>query len=111
MPKIRTTKKVQTSIHSDDTHIIEFHYSYIRPVSGPYKMKVNVNAYKVLPDENSPENETLELIPTGGANRDLTPDQLSQLETAAKQRITSPETFDSAVDYYGLTPLLTDRKI
>lgn len=88
MLKLRTTKEIQTSLHTDETHKIEFRFRYERTFEG---MTVKVDAYKILDDGN------FELFPGGGSYRKLTGDQLTNLVNAAKS--ITPEN-DNPVEYF-----------
>jgi len=73
MLTFRTTKEVATDLHSDETSLIEFSFTYNREKAGMY---VKCDAYRVI---GSDENETLELIPAGGSYRRLSQDELDAL--------------------------------
>jgi len=92
MLKIRTSKKVQTSLHIDETHIVEFQYTYTRNKEGLY---VKCDAYRVIPGDE----EILELIPGGGSYRQVLMDDLVTLMDAAIP--ITPELTDAARDFFG----------
>jgi len=76
MLKFRTTKEVQTSLHTEETNIIEFRYRYNRTFDG---MKIMCDAYKIANDDIA------ELIPGGGSYRDITYENLQTLIIGAMQ--------------------------
>lgn len=90
MLAIRTTKKVQTSLHTDETQLVEFQFAYTRDKEGLY---VKCDAYRVVPGNE----ETLELIPGGGSYRRITLDQVVPLMDAVLQ--ITPEVTDENVNF------------
>jgi len=74
MLKFRTTKKMQTSLHSEETNIVEFRFRYGREKES--SLVVKCDAYKIE-DEN--ELEIITLIPGGGKYTDITGIQLTTL--------------------------------
>jgi len=60
MLKLRTTKEVETNLHTLETYRVEFRYRYERNKSNTFKVKVD--AYKILVDD-------FEFIPGGNSYR------------------------------------------
>ena len=74
--KFRTTKEVQTSLHDEETNLLEFKFRYERIEDGLF---VKSDTYKVV-DEN-----TVELIGGGASYRKIkTGEGLEELITASK---------------------------
>lgn len=98
MLKLRTTKEVQISIHSDETALVEFRYTYARVFlkNGEDGVHVLCEAFKISeievptgppsPDGTPAPKETVErfdLIQGGGDNPIIVGEQLEQLQQMA----------------------------
>jgi len=79
MLKVRTTKELQTRLHTTDEYLIEFKYRYDRVEDG---IRVIVDAYDVEIDEN--EVEILTLIPEAGSRRNLSNEEITTLLAQVK---------------------------
>ena len=84
MLKIRTTKKLQTSLHSDETNKIEFRFKYFRQDENLTNKSIEiwVDAYKIIEIDG---NEEFNLIQGGGSYRILRQTDLDVLIPLAKQ--------------------------
>lgn len=78
MLKIRTTKAVQTSLHTDETHKLEFQFTYSRTEQG---MKVVVDVYAIHDDN---DDIILTLIGGAGSTKNYSLEELTPLVNAAK---------------------------
>ena len=96
MLKIRTTKELQTSLHSEETNKIEFRYKYFRQdeILTGKAIEIWVDAYKIIETENG---EEFELIQGGGSYRILKQTDLDVLIPQAKQM--TPEG-DDPLEYF-----------
>ena len=83
----RTTKKIQTSLHTDEEHLLEFRYKYELDKD---KVKVRVDAYKILDDD------MVELVPAGCKTEIIEGEELTTLLNSAEQ-ITSAN--DNPLEY------------
>ena len=83
MLKFRTTKEVQTSLHTDKTHLLEFRFRYYRDKED--SLGVKCDAYAVIDDDN------VVLIPGGGKYTDIAGDELTALMSQAVGMTPFPE--------------------
>ena len=81
MLEVRTTKAVQCSLHTNETHKLCFRYKIFMLPEG---MKTVVDAYKIIPETDS-SPEQLELVPGGGSIRTMTYDEVFQMIPLAQQ--------------------------
>ena len=91
MLKFRTTKEVQTSLHTDETHLLEFRFRYYRDKEE--ELGVKCDAYAVIDDDN------VVLIPGGGKYDDIPGDTLSALMSQAVSMTPFPEDPLEALNY------------
>ena len=96
MLKIRTTKPVNTSYHTDEERKIEFRYKFTRKQD--QSLVVDVDCYKVIPLEGQISEETpfgvlpgkdmpteiVEMIPGASSHRELTGDEMLTMVNAAE---------------------------
>ena len=73
MLKFKTTKPVQTNLHDDTTHLVEFRFTYTRV---PYGMCVKCDAFKI-------DGDVMSLILGGGSYREIQEDELNVLMQGA----------------------------
>jgi hypothetical protein len=74
---IKTTKEVQTSLHTDETHKLVFKFTYERRALG---MVIKVQPYKV---DLVGEEEVLSIVPSTEVHRNIGIEELTALMTAA----------------------------
>ena len=91
MITIRTTKEVQTSLHTEETHKLEFKFTYSRHENG---MTVRVIPYMI---DVVDEVEELNLVHGAETHRDLSNAEIEALSSAA---VAITPTNDSPVVYF-----------
>ena len=102
--KFRTTKKIATSLHNDDTFLIEFNFNYHRKDD---TIKVVCDAYQV-------EEEGVSLICGGGSKRVLQGEELNTLMALAKTMTTphdNPLTYVDNLISHGVQMVIVNEKM
>ena len=80
MLKIRTTKEVRTSLHNEETHLLEFRYTY--DIKSDDEVFMKTDTYRIMQDDLG--NEYLELITGASSYLPIKGDDLNALLTAAE---------------------------